>query len=219
MKISILLLFGAFLATDAAAETPDQIPAPPRDVRVVNTPSVVIDNNSSEPVPVVGDVNVTGEVDLTGAVDVGSIPDSLTEQIDTLIEKVDNMNDALINSQGQPASYVKNFSFETSAIGSKSFRLFDYDLYGDNAFVMVSTMTISAENDSGYIRLVCAGGPGSSCNDMYIGSPDKEFPGVLVLPFPQPVPMKSFQWSCKNNVEDCEIRVSVVGTFVPDHDF
>ena len=76
-----------FISLLIVATTTQALSASPND-SVTGPPPIAIDvyviNDESSPVSVVGDVNAN----VSGAVDVNSVPTSLTDQLDTLIEEV-----------------------------------------------------------------------------------------------------------------------------------
>ena len=185
------LLGLALLSSPLQAAPPDSVP-----VTVINP----------EPIPVQGAISadVSGQVEVTsGAIDVNSLPDSLTDQLDTLADQLDELID-----NSMTAAPPANFSMVIRHEG-------DTETFDLGAQVLVSLITLSTENDRGALQgLPDATGP--CCKDdelvLAIGETNKEFPGTLVIPFPQSLSMRRLRWVCFNVVEDCEISITVVGT-------
>lgn len=181
------------LANNAFAKQPDGI-----------TGNVTVMNDSSAPIPVAGEISSI----VTGEVDVGRLPDIVTEMLEDIASATSDIEERVtaIEERTRPATYSR--VFENSEICSICPWFEDLDFP-----VMASFISISAENDSGTIRF-CSD-TFFECSDpervMVLGNPNKEFPGVLVIPLPQPVKIQSFTWRCSNSVEDCEVKVSIVG--------
>jgi hypothetical protein len=182
-----------FISHSAPAKQPDGIAG-----------NVTIINDSNSPIPVTGEISST----VTGEVDIGSLPDGAIDVLEDIANHLSDIEVRVtsIEERSRPASYSR--VFENSEICSICPWFEDLDFP-----VMVSLISISAENDSGTIRF-CSD-TFFECSEleqvMALGNPNKEFPGVLVIPFPQPIKIQSFNWRCNNTVEDCEVKVSIVG--------
>jgi hypothetical protein len=212
--VFLVLMTGLLITLSLQAAQPDTTGGPARPV--------VIENQA--PIPVSGEVNasVSGQVEVVSpageALDVSviSTPISVTDRLDSLITAVEDLRDEVagIDTQTQVANYSRVFSGEASPL------LWFTD--ETEQLVMASLISVSTENDSGIITFcsdtldfpIKCSTSDSSRVVLKFGKKNKEFPGVLVVPLPQPVPIRSFTFSCENLLEDCEITVTITGTVV-----
>ena len=180
---------------------------------VTGPPPIAVDtfiiNDASSPVPVAGDVNAS----VSGTVDVNSVPASLTDQLDALIEEVQTLTEevAAIDTQPTPANFQEGYlNVFGGALGGDWHFSLDQPVYA-------TSLVISAENDSGRL-LICNQAPeGERCGvdnrwNMILGNADKEWPPITVIPLPQPMKVHSFTFTCANLAETCEVSISIVGT-------
>ena len=231
MKTSILvaaLVVAASSASTYAQGVPELRPGPSAPVSVTNTATdpvpvagtVQVGNASSNPVPVTGTVQVgngplspipvTGAVNaqVQGAVDVTSMPASVTSRLDQIITSLQSLVTSAGTNAVPAANFARSYFWATDEHVRRDF----------GRDVLVSSVIVSAENDDGVLFLcptIAADCAGTGNDYLAIGSANREFPGVLVVPFPQPVRLRSLYWLCLNTVEMCEVTVNVVGTAAP----
>jgi len=193
MKITAKLaaIVIAISITSSANAAPPGSDAPPDSF------PVTVINDQTNPVPVAGDVSA----EVSGSIDVTSLPEALSEQLNTL---------TLLVAQIAPkeADFVRTYGdFVDARQGWEQ-------AFGGT--VLISLIVISTENDRGKFY-VCMD-ESADCyfaNSVFeLGSQNMTWPHSLVIPFAQPIPVTNFSWRCDNAVEQCEITVNVVGTMV-----
>jgi len=164
-------------------------------------------NDFTNPVPVSGEVvaTVDGTVNVGGTVDVSSVPSEITNKLDELVAEIKNLQ----NQQAgpPPANFAEVYrDDQIDEFGGEFVSPFGQE-------VLVSFLSISTENDRGQLRLCPGQGRCTNETARYaVGENGKEFPGVLTLSFPQPVPASAVLWRCVNEFEDCEVTITVIGT-------
>ena len=104
---------------------------------------VTIINDQTEPVPVEGEV--------TGSVDVSSVPSTLTDRLDLVLDELDELNQAVQTTSQPRAGYVEFLRFDEDGCGGPTLcappiqRFFSQPIWA-------SFITISTENDDGFIE-------------------------------------------------------------------
>jgi len=159
-------------------------------------------NDSSNPVPVTGDVNATieGDIEVSGSVEVESVPQSVLNKLDRLIDA--------INAQPQPAGFRE---FYELTIDANDFVRMDFTSSASPK--RISTLIISTENDSAEFFLCGEAAISGVCEEevLGIGQDDMTWPHTLVVNLTRAVSARGFQIQCENNVEDCEFKVNFIG--------
>ena len=190
MRLSIFAVF--FCVSSALAQQP--------------IPDVNIVNGSESPVPVSGKIDAA----VVGSISVDDVPDELTDRLDLVLDRLDDLVTAK-PSGPQIADFVRSRRIVVDNSGTTEYQL--------EQRVAVSALTISAENDKlifaacENIAQTCFGNE-SIDGSIRVGSEDQQFPGVIVMNFPNPIPVQKFRFVCKNGGDvagNCEIYLSVVG--------
>lgn len=169
-----------------------------------------ITNDTSSPVPVIGNVeaNIQGEVEVIGIVDVNSVPQSLTDQMQELISAVEALS--LEEGNVEPAQ-ITYLSGEISC--SFTLGCSDIVLEGDNQAtwqqgLLISSITIGSENDEMVVNLY----DGDDNRIAKYGAENESLRGPINhLTFPDPLLAYRLTVLCRNTGENCEFEITVAG--------
>jgi len=149
-------------------------------------------NDFTTPVPVSGEVNAT----VGGTVDVATLPAEVIDKLDEIVAELEQIKSQ--PSGPAPASFVKRYAETTGGFFSVDFE----------SVVLVSTLIVSSENDEATFGFNVTG----ESDGVSFGSEGQTLPPVLTFNFPHPFQADGFVARCRNVVEECEFRVSVIGT-------
>lgn len=173
---------------------------------------VTIVNDASHPIPVAGEVSAS----VTGPIEVSSVPAELTDRIDLVLDRLEDIRDAAGASGHPRANYARTFRYDlptTNGIFLPDPPTGNEHLILDRT-VWASFITISTENDDGYVHFYSDPARCCEASDAVLrfGHRARQLPSVITAPLPQAVPIRSIRFVCTNSVEDCEVAISIVGT-------
>jgi len=181
------------VAASASAAPPGSDPPP-------DSFPVTVINDQTEPVPVEGEV--------TGSVAVTSVPAALTDRLDLVLDGLEDLNEA-VQATGQPrASYAEYLKFDEGPCGGPTLCSPPTERYFSQP-VWASFIAISTENDDGFIEFYS--GPEAQVPVLRFGHPNRQLPGVITATLPQAVRISYVKFACRNDLEDCEVAISVIG--------
>lgn len=179
---------------------------------------VTIVNDATQPIPVSGEVSAS----VSGAIEVSSVPATLTDRIDLVLDRLEDISDAAGATGQSRSNYATTLRYDLRSNGGGGSLPPVPCLPGDTApehvildrTVWASFVSISTENDDGFVHF-CAD-PAQCCEPsgavLRFGHNDRQLPAVITATLPQAVPIRSIRFFCRNNVEDCEVAISIVGT-------
>lgn len=170
--------------------------------------NVTIVNDSSNAVPVTGDVNasVEGEVEVSGSVDVDSVPQSLTNQLQELIDAVEAIGSQGGASEPAKVTYFRGEINCSGTLGCPDSEFENFVTWPEG--LLISSITIGSENDEMVVSLY----DGASEKIARYGAENEAFRGPINhLTFPDPILAYQLTVLCRNRVEDCEFEITVVG--------
>jgi hypothetical protein len=167
------------------------------------TPDVNVVNGADDPIPVSGEISA----EVSGRVAVDDVPDELTDRMDMVLDRLEELID---KEAAQPAvaDFVRQRYLEADNSGAVDYQI--------EKLVAVSTLLISAENDK-LVFLGCKDATAPCFGDypsVRLGSVDQQFPGVIAINFPNPVPLQKFRVRCYNGGDidgNCEVHLTIVG--------
>jgi hypothetical protein len=194
MRIAVFALTGLFLGTLGTASA-----APP-------TPEIIVVNDSANAIPVTGDVVAT----LSGAVAVDDVPDELTDRLDLILDRLENLSGQATGTM-PVANYVRYHSAATAEGDALTF-LF-------NRRVAIRSVLISSDDDKIVTYLCDTPAPDdcftslSSSTGISFGSADFVESTESVVNFPLAVPAQSVKVTCREAGDGgvCQYNVAILG--------
>lgn len=184
----------ALIAASGVFAQANGVPPGPPAVEIADTVDVNVVNTDLN-------VNVTGTTD----VNVKSVPSSLTEQIEDLIDAVEASSVPSVPAQ---VAYLSGEINCSATLGCP-----DEVVEGDNqktwpSGFLISSITIGSENDRMLVRLF------NEFDERIakFGAEGESLRGPINhLTFPDPILAYRLTVGCANTVEDCEFEITVVG--------
>lgn len=185
------------IASSAHAEPPGSPP---------DSFPVTVINEQSEPIPVAGEISA----EVSGSVGVTSVPSTLTDRLDLVLDGLDELNEAVQATSQPRASYVEYLRFEQEQNGCSLCN----PAPGPRPFesgqsIWASFITVSTENDDGFIEFYSE--IGAPVPVLRFGHRNGSLPAVITATLPQAVLVSAVRFFCGNDAEDCEVAISVVG--------
>jgi hypothetical protein len=192
-----MLLALAFLITASASAEPGKGEGPP------DFP-VTVTNDESNPVVVSGDVTA----DVSGSVDVSSVPETLTGRLDLVLDELEDLNDAVQATSQPRAGYAEYVRFNQNA---NNCSLCDPRPPQKSLSqpLWASFITVNTENDDGFIEFFNEFG--AEIPVLRFGHRNRQLPGVITATLPQAIKISSYSFYCGNQLEDCEVAISLIG--------
>lgn len=189
--------------------------------KVQGSAPVTVVNDSSRAIPVSGEVTAS----VSGAVEVSSVPATLTDRIDLVLDRLEDIGEAAGAAGQSRANYARTLRYDVRSNGGgptlPPAPCLPEETGPENQVldrtVWASFIAISTENDDGFIHFctdpaLCCEASGAV---LRFGHNDRQLPAVITATLPQAVPIRSIRFFCRNNVEDCEVAISIVGTVDP----